>query len=82
MLVASEQLSEEFKQDQQALQQRLQQIVEQRSEKLVRWKRPTKVIVLTQDLPRSTTRKIKRLQVEQIIEQHVNQYNQQQESSL
>ncbi|WOH39056.1 AMP-binding protein [Thalassotalea fonticola] len=80
VLVASEQLSEEFKQDQYALQQKLQQIIEQRSEKLVRWKRPTKVIVLAQDLPRSTTRKIKRLQVEQLIEQYANQPHQQQES--
>ncbi|WNC67507.1 AMP-binding protein [Thalassotalea nanhaiensis] len=73
VVVASDELIAELNQNKHALEHRLTDIIEQKSETLARWKRPNIVIVLSQDLPRSTTRKIKRIQVEQIVQQHAQQ---------
>lgn len=68
VIVPSEELTEKYAERQGAIEEKLKKEIQNRTQTLAPYKRPSKVVIRFEDLPKTSTRKIKRYVVEQWID--------------
>ena len=68
VIVPSEELTEKYAERQGAIEEKLKKEIQNRTQTLAPYKRPSKIVIRFEDLPKTSTRKIKRYVVEQWID--------------